>query len=242
VCDRFRLLSRVPLLTLLAGLLAAGPARALPGNVLSSQKLSDIAGNFTPILDNGDEFGESVADLGDLDGAGPAVKAMAIGVALDDDGTSGIDRGAVYITFLAANGTVTSSTKISDAVNFPGFPTGRRGLVRRLGRIPRRPGWVRPERRGDRGGSARRRRRVSQCRRRLHPVPVRERAPCSRCRRSATRSISPAPRSCRSMSSAAPSPISATSTARARARGRSRWGPSVTTPVAPTRAPSTSCS
>ncbi|HXJ64580.1 MAG TPA: Ig-like domain-containing protein, partial [Actinomycetota bacterium] len=117
-----RRLSHVPLLALIASLVAVGSARALPGNVLSSQKLSDLAGNFTPILDNGDEFGESMANLGDLDGAGPSVRAMAIGVALDDDGTSGIDRGAVYITFLAANGTVTSTTKISDAVNFPGSP------------------------------------------------------------------------------------------------------------------------
>jgi len=116
-----RRLSHASLLALVASLVALGPARALPpGNVLSNQKLSDTAGNFTPVLDNLDEFGQSVAWLGDLDGAGPAVSALAVGVAFDDDG--GLDRGAVYINFLAANGTVLSSTKISDTVNFPGFP------------------------------------------------------------------------------------------------------------------------
>src|SRR6185503_975472 len=113
--DRIRLAARVPVLALLASFFAVGSAWALPGNVLSSQKISDIAGNFTPVIDNGDEFGEAVAGLGDLDGAGASVRAMAVGVAFDDDGTSGIDRGAVYITFLAANGTVLSTAKISDA-------------------------------------------------------------------------------------------------------------------------------
>ena len=57
-----RRLSHVPLLALVASLVALGPARALPpGNVLSNQKLSDTAGNFTPVLDNFDEFGQSVA-------------------------------------------------------------------------------------------------------------------------------------------------------------------------------------
>jgi hypothetical protein len=116
-----RLSNSVPLVALLASVLASGPARALPGNVLSSQKISDTQGNFTPVIDNTDELGSSVASLGDLDGAGPSVRAMAVGVAFDDDGP-GIDRGAVYITFLAANGTVLSSTKISDSVNFPGSP------------------------------------------------------------------------------------------------------------------------
>ncbi|HZM15118.1 MAG TPA: FlgD immunoglobulin-like domain containing protein [Candidatus Krumholzibacteria bacterium] len=82
------------------------------GTVLSFQKISDTAGNFTPIIDNGDEFGGTVAGLGDLDGAGPSVAALAVGAVGDDDG--GADRGAVYILFLASNGTVLSHQKISD--------------------------------------------------------------------------------------------------------------------------------
>jgi hypothetical protein len=98
-------------LAVVGGLVTRDTAWASPGTVLSNQKISDLAGNFTPILDNLDEFGGAAAFLGDLDGAGPAVAAMAVGAALDDDG--GGDRGAVYISFLAANGNVLSSSKIS---------------------------------------------------------------------------------------------------------------------------------
>ena len=87
------------------------------GAVLTNQKISDTAGNFTPIIDNVDEFGSSLAYLGDLDGAGPSVGALAVGTVGDDDG--GTNRGAVYILFLASNGTVLSHQKISDtAGNF----------------------------------------------------------------------------------------------------------------------------
>lgn len=105
-------------LLITAGLFTLGTAWAEPGMVLSNQKISDTDGGFTGILDDLDEFGGAVAHLGDLDGAGPSVAAMAIGSALDDDG--GTDRGAVYVVFLAANGSVLSHQKISDTVNFPG--------------------------------------------------------------------------------------------------------------------------
>jgi hypothetical protein len=81
------------------------------GSVLSSQKISSTAGGFTGPLDNNDEFGTSVAFLGDLDGPGPSVGAIAVGAPGDDDG--GLDRGAVYILFLSSTGTVLSSQKIS---------------------------------------------------------------------------------------------------------------------------------
>jgi List-Bact-rpt repeat protein/flagellar hook capping protein FlgD len=105
---------------MVAGLFIVGTAWASPGVVLSNQKISDTV-NFpgTP-LDNLDEFGGATAFLGDLDGAGPSVAAVAVGASLDDDG--GGDRGAVYILFLNASGTVLSSQKISDTVNFPGSP------------------------------------------------------------------------------------------------------------------------
>ncbi len=87
------------------------------GSVLSYQKISDTAGNFTAVIDNADEFGSSVASLGDLDGAGPSVLALAVGTAADDDG--GTNRGAVYVLFLNSAGSVLSFQKISDtAGNF----------------------------------------------------------------------------------------------------------------------------
>jgi hypothetical protein len=81
------------------------------GGVMSSQKISSVAGGFTGPLDISDEFGTSVAFLGDLDGPGPSVAAIAVGAPGDDDG--GLNRGAVYILFLSSAGTVLSQQKIS---------------------------------------------------------------------------------------------------------------------------------
>ncbi len=105
---------------IITGLVLLDTAWASPGMVLSNQKISDTEGNFTAVIDNLDELGGAVAHLGDLDGAGPSVAAVAIGASLDDDG--GGDRGAVYILFMAGNGTVLSHQKISEATNFPGAP------------------------------------------------------------------------------------------------------------------------
>jgi len=102
----------VRLLPLLCVLLVAGVARSQPGTVLSKQKISDTAGGFLEPLGNADEFGGAVAHLGDLDGAGPSVAAVAVGAIGDDDG--GTNRGAVYILFLDAGGSVLSYQKISD--------------------------------------------------------------------------------------------------------------------------------
>ncbi len=81
------------------------------GHVMSKQKISSTSGNFTGMLEADDEFGSSVASLGDLDGAGPSVCALAVGVIGDDDGGSNI--GAVYVLFLNAAGSVLSHQKIS---------------------------------------------------------------------------------------------------------------------------------
>jgi len=97
---------------LIAGLLVAGAAWAQPGTVRSFQKISDTQGNFLEPLLTGDEMGGALCDLGDLDGAGPSVRAIAVGATLDDDG--GVNKGAVYIMFLAANGLVLSYQTISD--------------------------------------------------------------------------------------------------------------------------------
>ena len=84
--------------------------RAQPGTVLSHQKISDTEGGFTGTLDDGDQWGFSVAAVGDLDGDG--TQDIAVGAVQDEDG--GPFRGAVWILFLNANGTVKSHQKISD--------------------------------------------------------------------------------------------------------------------------------
>ena len=60
-------------------------------------------------------FGYSLTNLGDLDGDGLA--ELAVGANRDDGG--GIDRGAVYVLFLNADGTVKSHQRISDGEGVP---------------------------------------------------------------------------------------------------------------------------
>ena len=66
------------------------------GTVKLEQKISETAGGFTGILDEQDQFGRSVAILGDLDGDG--VSDLAVGATGDDDGAPG--AGAVWILFM----------------------------------------------------------------------------------------------------------------------------------------------
>ncbi|MCH8151057.1 MAG: FG-GAP repeat protein [Planctomycetes bacterium] len=80
------------------------------GTVKSYQKISDTQGGFTGTLDTSDNFGRSVASLGDLDGDG--VGDLVVGADGDDDG-AGSGLGAVWILFLNTDGTVKSHQKIS---------------------------------------------------------------------------------------------------------------------------------
>jgi len=80
------------------------------GTVDIDQKISDSEGNLPAGLDDNDQFGSAVAELGDLNGDG--ILDIAVGAPLDDDG--GTDRGAVWILFMNADGTVLATQKISD--------------------------------------------------------------------------------------------------------------------------------
>ena len=90
------------------------------GTVKSSVKLAS-AMNGGPTLATYDNFGSSVASLGDLDGDG--VTDLAVGAYADDTGGTGFvaDRGAVHVLLLNSNGTVKSSVKLASAMN--GGPT-----------------------------------------------------------------------------------------------------------------------
>jgi hypothetical protein len=80
------------------------------GRIDITRKISDDAAGFGGDLDNDDHFGSAVAGMGDLNGDG--VSDLAVGAPMDDDG--GSDRGAVWILFLNADGTVRQTQKISD--------------------------------------------------------------------------------------------------------------------------------
>ena len=87
-------------------------------NVIKSTKISSIAGGFTGQLDNNDVFGDGIAYLGDLNKDG--LTDIAVGAAYDGDG--GFWHGAVWILSLNNDGTVNTSSKISDTQGgFTGF-------------------------------------------------------------------------------------------------------------------------
>lgn len=79
------------------------------GSVDAEAKISATAGGFTGVLDGPDQFGFACARLPDLDGDG--IPELAVGAPKDDDG--GSNRGAVWVLFLAADGSVKHHAKIS---------------------------------------------------------------------------------------------------------------------------------
>lgn len=93
------------------------------GTVKRHQKISKESGDFEGVLDEGDHFGTSLTELGDLDGDGTV--DIAVGASDDDGGDSenaGVEKsGAVWILFLNPDGTVKTHQKISNTSgNFSG--------------------------------------------------------------------------------------------------------------------------
>ena len=90
-------------------------------SVVRQQKISDLSGGFFGQFRDGDGFGSALAHQ-DLNGDGTL--DLIVGVPFDDDGCSLADsntgvvrdcnRGAVWILYLQADGTVQSEVKLSD--------------------------------------------------------------------------------------------------------------------------------
>jgi len=105
------------------------------GTVKSHQKISAAQGNFGGSLDSYDLFGGALTSLGDLDGDG--ITDIAVSAYQDDDGGgTSFNKGAVWILFLNADGTVKSHQKISQTQgNFTGTVDDADGFGTSLARI-----------------------------------------------------------------------------------------------------------
>ena len=79
------------------------------GTVKAEQKIANGSGGLAVVLEANDNFGVSVAGLGDLDGDG--FLDLAVGAYNDDDG--GLNTGAIYILSLDASGSVVAEQKLS---------------------------------------------------------------------------------------------------------------------------------
>ncbi len=105
------------LLAVLCAFGAVQPVSAQVGHVVKAQKISSTSGGFSALLEELDQFGRSIVNLGDMDGDG--VTDLMVGAHTDDDG--GLDKGAIYILFMHDIGFVKEWRKISDLEgNFSG--------------------------------------------------------------------------------------------------------------------------
>ena len=79
------------------------------GSVKSIVEINDSTENG-PVLSGNDFFGESVENLGDLDGDG--VNDLAVGASRDNAG--GAKRGTIHVMYMNTDGTVKSTVEIND--------------------------------------------------------------------------------------------------------------------------------
>ncbi len=77
------------------------------GSVSNTIEINNNTANG-PALNDGDNFGSSIANIGDLNNDG--ISDIAVGTFGDD--TGGTSRGAIHVLFMNSNGTVSSTTKI----------------------------------------------------------------------------------------------------------------------------------
>ncbi len=81
------------------------------GSVQKTVEINDTTTNG-PTLNNFDNFGASVASLGDLDGSGGAAAVLAVGAYANDFGSTG--SGVVHLLYLNTDGTVQKTVEIND--------------------------------------------------------------------------------------------------------------------------------
>ncbi|MES9970477.1 MAG: integrin alpha, partial [Candidatus Thiodiazotropha sp.] len=98
---RLPLFQLYPVVLCLA-LMVTGCSISYSTDVDSEQKISEENGNFNGNLNEGDQFGLALANIGDLEADG--VTDLAVGAPFSDD--NGEDRGAVWILFMDSDGEV----------------------------------------------------------------------------------------------------------------------------------------
>ena len=80
------------------------------GSVDSTVEIDDSTANG-PVIVDADNFGTSIANMGDLDGDG--VNDLAVGMWLDDG--EGTNRGVIHIMYMNTDGSVKSTVEINDS-------------------------------------------------------------------------------------------------------------------------------
>jgi len=89
------------------------------GTVKDQREIGEGLSGFTGPIEDGDRFGTSVHNLGDLDGDG--VTDIVVGANGDDEG--GFDRGAVYILFLNGKQTLQWRSVLPGTAGTGGIPS-----------------------------------------------------------------------------------------------------------------------
>lgn len=103
-----------PLAALAALILFVAPleAQSQPGHVNDETFITEGMGGFPGMLQSNEAFGSSITVVGDVDGDG--IDDMVVGAPGTDIGGPG--AGGLWILYMAANGTVSSSSEINNSV------------------------------------------------------------------------------------------------------------------------------